>query len=111
MSVVLQTTSLPQFMELDEEEDDLFEIDLNLVIPPPQYFSGNNLTQLYGAAARFANCLLPIAHVSSAVPAVSYGPRFVTKQTTDASTKGGESVALGKLLQLSNSMPLVKHLA
>ena len=53
--------------EEEEEEDDLFEINLDAVntIPPPHYWescytrTGNTL---------LANCLLPIADVSNAVP-------------------------------------------
>ena len=51
----------------DDDDDDLFEINLEAVntIPPPHYWescftrTGNTL---------LANCLLPIADVSSAVP-------------------------------------------
>ncbi|KAF5188848.1 hypothetical protein FRX31_021563 [Thalictrum thalictroides] len=53
----------------EEEDDDLFEINLELVkhIPPPRYreegFSPAKTTVL------LANCLLPIADVSRAIPA------------------------------------------
>lgn len=51
----------------EEDDDDLFEIDLDAVgnLPPPYYWESyltkttNNL---------FANCLVPIADVSSAIP-------------------------------------------
>lgn len=51
------------------EEDDLFEINLDVVnyIPPPNYY----WDCIYFTAtthALFANCLLPIADVSSAIP-------------------------------------------
>ncbi|GFQ06928.1 hypothetical protein PHJA_002836800 [Phtheirospermum japonicum] len=57
-------------IKIEEEEDgDLFEINLEIVnkIPPPHYwdsyFTSTSNTLL-------ANCLLPIADVSSAVPMV-----------------------------------------
>lgn len=67
------SNEVPAEMKLDDDEghnDDLFEIDLEAVntIPPPYYWescftrTGNTL---------LANCLLPIADVSSAVPMVA----------------------------------------
>ncbi|PIN05406.1 hypothetical protein CDL12_22051 [Handroanthus impetiginosus] len=53
----------------EDDEEDLFEIDLEIFskIPPPHYwesyFTATNNTLL-------ANCLLPIADVSKAVPMV-----------------------------------------
>ncbi|KAJ8754746.1 hypothetical protein K2173_012135 [Erythroxylum novogranatense] len=57
-------------LEIEEEEEELFEIDLEAVnnLPPPHYWES------YFTATRstlFANCLLPIADVSSAVPIAS----------------------------------------
>lgn len=53
-----------------EDEDDLFEIDLEAVnnTPPPGYQWGSYRTDNPGIAL-FANCLLPVADVSSAIPA------------------------------------------
>ncbi|KAK4419364.1 hypothetical protein Salat_2349300 [Sesamum alatum] len=54
----------------DEDDEDLFEINLEIVnkIPPPHYwesyFTATTNTVL------LANCLLPVADVSSAVPMV-----------------------------------------
>lgn len=70
MAVVVKDLELHINMEEEEEEEELFEINLEVVnsIPPPHYFenyftaTGNTL---------FANCLLPIADVSSAIPIVS----------------------------------------
>ncbi|KAL0410093.1 UNVERIFIED_CONTAM: hypothetical protein Slati_3599000 [Sesamum latifolium] len=56
--------------EEEEDEGDLFEINLEIVnkIPPPHYwesyFTATTNTVL------LANCLLPVADVSSAVPMV-----------------------------------------
>ncbi|KAL2250767.1 UNVERIFIED_CONTAM: hypothetical protein Sindi_2199000 [Sesamum indicum] len=56
--------------EEEEDEGDLFEINLQVVnkIPPPHYwesyFTATTNTVL------LANCLLPVADVSSAVPMV-----------------------------------------
>ncbi|PRQ43869.1 hypothetical protein RchiOBHm_Chr3g0473001 [Rosa chinensis] len=54
-----------------EDEDDLFEIDLEAVesIPPPQY----NWDRYFTAAGDvlLANCLLPITDISRAIPTVS----------------------------------------
>ncbi|KAL2323092.1 hypothetical protein Fmac_027471 [Flemingia macrophylla] len=55
-----------------EEDDDLFEIDLdavNCISPGDGWESYCTST---GNIALMANCLLPISDVSSAVPAVSY---------------------------------------
>lgn len=57
--------------EKDEDDEDLFEINLEIVnkIPPPQYY----WESCYFTATTntlLANCLLPAADVSSAVPIV-----------------------------------------
>lgn len=59
-----------QDFELEEEED-LFEIDLDAVncISPPRFWESCCYTST-GNIALFANCLLPKSDVSSAVPAV-----------------------------------------
>jgi len=54
-----------------EEEEDLFEIDLEAVncVSPPRFWESCYTST--GNIALLANCLLPKSHVSSAVPAVS----------------------------------------
>ncbi|OAY42891.1 hypothetical protein MANES_08G024300v8 [Manihot esculenta] len=54
----------------DEEEEELFEIDLESVdrIPPPHYWESYFTAT---GSALLANCLLPIADVSNAVPTTS----------------------------------------
>lgn len=59
------------FQEIDmEEDDDLFEIDLEAVnaMPPPQYWESYHTST---GNALLANCLLPISDISVAVPACS----------------------------------------
>ncbi|XP_021908786.1 uncharacterized protein LOC110822865 [Carica papaya] len=53
-----------------EDEEELFEINLETVnnIPPPHYWESYFTAT---GSALLANCLLPIADVSSAVPAMS----------------------------------------
>ncbi|KAA8518588.1 hypothetical protein F0562_016062 [Nyssa sinensis] len=53
-----------------EEEEELFEINLEVVnnIPPPHYWESYFTAT---SNALLANCLLPIAAVSSAVPMVT----------------------------------------
>uniref|UniRef100_A0A6N2L3H5 Uncharacterized protein n=1 Tax=Salix viminalis TaxID=40686 RepID=A0A6N2L3H5_SALVM len=52
----------------EEEEEDLFEIDIHAVysIPSPKYHRVSYFPAT--ATALLANCLLPIADLSSAVP-------------------------------------------
>ncbi|KOM34528.1 hypothetical protein LR48_Vigan02g067800 [Vigna angularis] len=59
-----------QDFELEEEED-LFEIDLDAVncVSPPRFWESCCYTST-GNIALLANCLLPKSDVSSAVPAV-----------------------------------------
>ncbi|KAF6165971.1 hypothetical protein GIB67_012868 [Kingdonia uniflora] len=54
----------------EEEDDELFEINLEAVssIPPPMYWEGCVTST---GSALFSNCLLPVSHVSSAVPITS----------------------------------------
>ncbi|KAK7355429.1 hypothetical protein VNO80_14684 [Phaseolus coccineus] len=54
-----------------EEEEDLFEIDLEAVncVSPPRFWESCYTST--GNIALFANCLLPKSDVSSAVPVVS----------------------------------------
>lgn len=58
--------------EEDEEEEDLFEINLEIFnkIPPPEYCWESYFTATTTSNTLLANCLLPIADVSSAVPMV-----------------------------------------
>lgn len=62
-----ESIEVTQDMSVDEEED-LFEIDLEAVncIPPPHYWE-SYYTSSPGSAL-LANCLLPISDISSAVP-------------------------------------------
>lgn len=55
--------------EEEEEDGDLFEINLEIVnkIPPPQYYWESYFTAATSSTL-LANCLLPIADVSCAVP-------------------------------------------
>ena len=59
-----------------EEEEELFEIDLEAVncIPPPHFLESCYYTST-GNIALLANCLLPISDVSKAIPAVSFEER------------------------------------
>ncbi|KAF3441678.1 hypothetical protein FNV43_RR15593 [Rhamnella rubrinervis] len=80
-----------------EDDEDLFEIDLEAVhsIPPPYYWDS------YVTAtgnARMANCLVPISDVSSAVPMVS--------KACDALSLAGTV----KILTAMKPMPLEKPL-
>jgi len=52
----------------EEEEEELFEIDIDIVncIPPPHYHWETYFTAT--GCALLANCLLPIADLSTAVP-------------------------------------------
>ncbi|KAL7096639.1 hypothetical protein ACP275_10G091400 [Erythranthe tilingii] len=61
------------FKPEDEEEEDLFEINLEIVnnFPPPQYCYWESYFNFTASSnALLANCLLPIADVSCAVPTV-----------------------------------------
>lgn len=52
----------------NQEEEELFDIDLELVnnIPPPNYYWESYL--LSTGNALLANCLLPVTDLSNAVP-------------------------------------------
>ncbi|PWA98611.1 hypothetical protein CTI12_AA016790 [Artemisia annua] len=78
-----------------EEDDDLFEIDLEAVgnLPPPFYWE-SYLTAT--ANTLFANCLVPIADVSSAVPMARNTKRAEPFHTFAQASSSG---ALGNLLQ------------
>ncbi|KAL7595150.1 hypothetical protein Lser_V15G28277 [Lactuca serriola] len=70
--------------EEEEDEEDLFEIDLEAVgnLSPPCYW-GTYLTATKNTL--FANCLVPIEYVSSAVPMAN---RKDAKQTWMGSESG-----------------------
>ncbi|KAJ7976110.1 WAT1-related protein [Quillaja saponaria] len=78
-----------------EDEDDLFEINLDAVncIPPPHYWES------YFTAtgnALLANCLMPISDISSAVPACS----AVSMAGKTSVVVIAEPMTLGELLRL-----------
>ncbi|KAL6998070.1 hypothetical protein U1Q18_008197 [Sarracenia purpurea var. burkii] len=54
----------------EEEEEELFEIDLEVVTGIPQPETKSYFTAATSNAL-LANCLLPIAHLSSAIPMTS----------------------------------------
>ncbi|KAL8039709.1 hypothetical protein ABFX02_10G053900 [Erythranthe guttata] len=59
--------------EEEEDDEDLFEINLEIVnkIPPPQYYYWESYFNLTTSSnALLANCLLPITDISCAVPTV-----------------------------------------
>ncbi|EEF33641.1 conserved hypothetical protein [Ricinus communis] len=58
-------------VDVEDDEEELFEIDIEAVnsIPPPHYWE--SYFTAAGSSALLANCLLPIADVSSAVPTPS----------------------------------------
>lgn len=82
-----------------EEEEDLFEIDLEAVnsIPPPYYW--DSYVTATGNAL-LANCLLPISDLSSAVPMVSKACNALPIAGTGKVLMVMERVPLGKLLGL-----------
>ncbi|KAK2655313.1 hypothetical protein Ddye_008365 [Dipteronia dyeriana] len=59
--------------DMEDEEDDLFEIDLEAVdsIPPVPHYWESYFTATTNTTTLLANCLLPISDVSSAIPMVS----------------------------------------
>lgn len=84
-----------------EDEDDLFEIDLEAVssIPPPHYWdSGVTATR----SALLANCLLPISDLSCAVPMVSRACSALSFAGTGNVVMIVEPMPLGNPFQLSS---------
>lgn len=79
--VAKANNSQEEYIDNEEEEEELFEINLEIVdhLPPPQYYWESYFTAT--SKALLANCLLPISHISSAVPvcnvAFSSTPSFV----------------------------------
>ncbi|KAK3445594.1 hypothetical protein EUGRSUZ_A01506 [Eucalyptus grandis] len=121
-----QPNHLASVGELEDEEDDLFEINLDAVdkTPPPNYFWDDAYCFAAAAVAvaaagsgttRFANCLLPVEEVSSAVPAKSSDevPRSSSRRWSFADTPrflmagAGQPLTLGKLLELPFSRALI----
>lgn len=80
-----------------EDEEDLFEIDLEAVesLPPPQY----NWDSYFVAAGDvlLANCLLPVTDISRAIPTVSEALSFKSGANV---VMIQEPVPLGQLLRL-----------
>lgn len=65
---------------MEEDDEDLFEIDLdavNSIIPQPHNYWENNYFISTGGEALLANCLLPISHISSAIPACNNAVSFL----------------------------------
>ncbi|KAM7526068.1 hypothetical protein LguiA_015970 [Lonicera macranthoides] len=81
MALVAKANNTQEEYIDEEEEEELFEINLEIVdhLPPPQYYSESYFTAT--SKALLANCLLPVSHISSAVPicnvAFSSTPSFV----------------------------------
>ncbi|KAI6697854.1 hypothetical protein NL676_017973 [Syzygium grande] len=119
-----QPNRLASVEELEDEEDDLFEINLEAVdkTPPPNYFwddtscfAATTAAATSGGTTRFANCLLPAEEVSSAIPAKSFDelPGCSSWRLSFAETSrflitgAGQSLTLGKLLELPLSRALM----
>ncbi|KAI3823496.1 hypothetical protein L1987_04934 [Smallanthus sonchifolius] len=85
-------------LQEEDDEDDLFEIDLEAVgeLPPPYYWE-SCLTVT--ANTLFANCLVPITDVSSAVPMANPKDANQTWLGPFQSFAGVSSPALSSLLQ------------
>ncbi|KAB2631740.1 hypothetical protein D8674_009259 [Pyrus ussuriensis x Pyrus communis] len=81
-----------------EDEDDLFEIDLDSVdnIPQTQYYWDSYFTETGNAL--LANCLLPVTDISRAIPMVSKALSS-SEQTGDVAMIP-QAVPLGQLLGL-----------
>lgn len=113
MAIVVTTPNFGYLTEIEDEED-LFEIDLDAAdnMPPPTYYWGSYFTS-NTSTVLFANCLLPIADVSNAIPAAP-SPLI---SNVSLQTKPGrreylsfpEPVPLGKLLQLPYSRALTSY--
>lgn len=83
--------------DMEEEEEDLFEIDLEAVesIPPPQYKWDSYFTA--AGDVLLANCLLPVTDISRAIPTVSEALSYKTSANV---VMIPEPVPLGQLLRL-----------
>lgn len=93
----VQREATPQGIVGMEEDEDLFEIDLEAVnaIPPPHYWESYNTST---GSALLANCLLPISDISDAVPACS-SPVYLAG-TTEVLGGITEPISLGEYLRL-----------
>ncbi|KAK4745485.1 hypothetical protein SAY87_011797 [Trapa incisa] len=105
--------SIPNLLQI-EDEDDLFEIDLDAAdsFPPPRYYWGSHFTDNPGMA-RFANCLLPVADVTRAVPVapvVTAASRVSVQPPTQQRDLPEAVTTLGKLLQLPYPKALVSNI-
>ncbi|OIW12169.1 hypothetical protein TanjilG_28577 [Lupinus angustifolius] len=82
---------------MEEEDEDLFEIDLEAVncIPPPHYWDRHYISTENNAL--LANCLMPISDISNAVPACNNAVCFEGK-TKVLFTR--EPMSLGEYLRL-----------
>ncbi|CAB4317585.1 unnamed protein product [Prunus armeniaca] len=91
-----------------EDEDDLFEIDLDSVdsIPPPQYYGGNYFTATGNAL--LANCLLPVTDISRAVPMISKSLSYSPEVAANV-VMMPKPMPLGQLLGLPFLEALVLH--
>ncbi|TQD84389.1 hypothetical protein C1H46_030044 [Malus baccata] len=81
-----------------EDEDDLFEIDLDSVdsIPQTQYYWKSYFTETGNAL--LANCLLPVTDISRAIPMVSKA--MSSSERTGNVVMIPQAVPLGQLLGL-----------
>lgn len=80
-----------------EEDEDLFEIDLEAVdaIPPPHYWESHYTST---GNALLANCLLPISDISVAVPACN--SVYLSATTKVLADSIAEPMSLGEYLRL-----------
>ncbi|KAF5750501.1 hypothetical protein HS088_TW03G00838 [Tripterygium wilfordii] len=93
--------------DIEEDEEELFEINIELVnrIPPPHYWES------YFTATSdvlLANCLLPVADVSSAVPLTSKACNLlpmeaVTNNNNVLAVAEAMAALPGKMLGISTS--------
>ncbi|GKV38960.1 hypothetical protein SLE2022_079260 [Rubroshorea leprosula] len=106
MAALLKHSLQNKEEEQEEEEEELFEINLEAVnsIPPPPHYCETHVTAT--GSALFANCLLPIADVSSAIP-MSKACNFLSMEGTIA-----EGLVAAAVVELLPSLPtkfLVQH--
>ncbi|KAK4776120.1 hypothetical protein SAY87_024081 [Trapa incisa] len=98
--------------DIEDEDDDLFEIDLDAVgdMPPPTYYWGRYITSS-ATTVLFANCLLPITDVSKAIPAsVPSVLQTMPRGNMNMCLSLSEPITLGKLLQLPYPRALISLL-
>lgn len=80
-----------------EDEDDLFEIDLDLIDSFPQTLYNGNRSFTATGNALLANCLLPATDISRAIPMVS---KALSSERTGNFVMVPQAVPLGHLLGL-----------